>query len=116
MKPLKNNIIVVQDGQPITTKSGIFINIFGSQRQHRPNSGTIESIGDNVKSLKVGDRIFFTQYSGVYFLNEESEDRILMTDSEVLGRYFDDTTRIQTFFDPSQFHENMKGVGVDDLY
>ena len=77
-----NNIVIKQDGVPTQTKSGLFINIFGENRQNRPNSGVVECVGEDVKTLKVGDRVLFTNYSGVYFKNEADEDRIIMSETE----------------------------------
>lgn len=115
MLPLNSHIIVVQDGAPEVTKGGIHINIFGRNREHRPNRGTVEFAGPEVKYLKAGDKIAFTNYSGVYFINLNGDDRIIMEEKEVLFKYKEDSSLdIDTRFIDAQIYEKMKGVGADD--
>ncbi len=114
MLPLDNHIIVVQDGAPEVTKGGIHINVFGRNREHRPNRGVVEFVGPDVKYLKVGDKILFTNYSGVYFTNVEGHDRIIMGEKEVLSKYTDVGLDIDTRFIDAQIYDKMKGVGADD--
>lgn len=83
MLPLKNVVIVKQEGEEETTESGIIINPFDIDSL-KPNVGKIVTIGKNVNNTKVGDRVFFTMYAGRK-LQWEDEDYILMLKSEILS-------------------------------
>lgn len=112
MRPLQDNIVVVQDGLPSRTKSGIYINILGQNRQARPNTGVVESIGKLVKNVKVGDRILFTNYSGVYFKTLDQEDRIIMSERDPLMIIKDKDLDINSHFNHEQIYNTMGGIGV----
>ncbi len=83
MIPLKNSIIIKQEGEEEVTKFGIIINPFDIDSL-KPNVGEILEIGKDVNNVKVGDRVFFSMYAGRK-LQWEEENYILMLKTEVLG-------------------------------
>lgn len=84
LKPLKNNIIVKQDDLEEKTPSGIIINIT-RDRNDKPSSGVVEAVGDKVENLRAGDHVVFGRYAGVFMKNLEDEERLLLSETEILG-------------------------------
>jgi len=91
IKPLGNRILI-ERSKPQTTKGGI---ILPDSAQEKPKEGTVIAVGPgkcndqgtcDPLSVKIGDRVLFSSYSGteVKELQEEGEFLIL-SEEDVLG-------------------------------
>lgn len=91
IKPLGNRVLV-QRAKAQTTKGGILL---PDSAQQKPKEGTVVAVGpgktdDNGKthslSLKVGDRVLFSAYSGTEVKNQDnSEDFLILAEDDILG-------------------------------
>lgn len=89
--PLGNRI-VVKRSQKQTTKGGIII---PDTAKEKPKEGEVVAVGPGKRnekgevepmSLKKGDRVLFSSYSGTEVKNDLSdEELIIMSEDEVLG-------------------------------
>lgn len=71
MKAIGNNIIVKQDILEKISKSGIILPN-EDIRNKKMQSGIVLSIGEKVKDIKIGDKVFYNMHSGE-FLNGNDE-------------------------------------------
>ena len=60
-KPLKDRVFVSYTAELEKTAGGLYI---PDSAKEKPQSGKVEAVGDEVKSLKVGNTILFDRYSG----------------------------------------------------
>ncbi len=91
IKPLHDKIIVRRDEAETKTKSGIFL---PETSKDRPKTGTIEAVGDGKLntdtgeriplSVKAGDRIIFSSYSGTE-VKLEGEELLIMSEDDILA-------------------------------
>ncbi len=91
IKPLHDKIIVRRDEAETKTKSGIFL---PETSKDRPKTGTIEAVGDGklntdtgeriALSVKAGDRIIFSSYSGTE-VKLEGEELLIMSEDDILA-------------------------------
>jgi len=59
-KPLKDRVFVSYTEEMEKTAGGLYI---PDSAKEKPQSGKVEAVGDDVKSLKIGDKILFDRYS-----------------------------------------------------
>lgn len=109
MKTIIDNIIIEQDKTEMFGKHGIILH--EKDLDHlRPNRGTVICVGEEVKDVKQGDRVFFSMYAGrkVKF---ESKDYIAMREKEVFGILGDKNLKVNTgnTIDHAQITENLGG-------
>lgn len=91
IKPLRNKVLVKRS-KAETTKGGI---ILPETAQEKPKEGQVMAVGEGVRdeegtvhplTLKVGDRVLFSSYSGTEVKNSESEDEyLILSEEDVLG-------------------------------
>ncbi len=91
IKPLHDKIIVRRDEAETRTKSGIFL---PETSKDRPKTGTIEAVGDGklntetgeriALSVKAGDRVIFSSYSGTE-VKLEGEELLIMSEDDILA-------------------------------
>jgi len=81
LQPLDDRIVVRSSEPEETTVSGLVI---PDTAKEKPQSGKVEAIGDEVKSLKVGDKILFDRYSGSK-INIDNVEYLIVKEEDVLG-------------------------------
>lgn len=91
IKPLHDKIIVRRDEAESRTKSGIFL---PETSKDRPKTGTIEAVGDgklNTETgqrvpltVKAGDRVIFSSYSGTE-VKLEGDELLIMSEDDILA-------------------------------
>lgn len=91
IKPLGNRVLI-QRSKPQPTKGGILL---PDSAQEKPKEGTIVAVGpgkttdDGKKepmSVKVGDRVLFSSYSGTEVKNSQGEEEYLvLAEDDILG-------------------------------
>jgi chaperonin GroES len=89
-KPLGNRVLIKRTAAQ-STKGGI---ILPDSAQEKPKQGEIVAIGEgkhdkegNVipMSLKIGDIVLFTSYSGTEVNSEEDKDYLIMSEEDVMA-------------------------------
>ena len=91
IKPLGNRVLIQRSKAP-TTKGGILL---PDSAQQKPKEGTVVAVGpgksdDNGKvqslSLKVGDKVLFSSYSGTEVKTQDNgEDYLILAEDDILG-------------------------------
>lgn len=91
VRPLGDKVLVRRDDPETKTASGIFLPETGKEK---PKSGTIEAVGDgsiNTEtgkriplSVKKGDRIIFSSYSGTEVKLNDTE-LLIMSEDDILA-------------------------------
>lgn len=80
-KPLKDRVFVSYTEELEKTAGGLYI---PDSAKEKPQSGKVEAVGDEVKSLKVGDKILFDRYSGSK-INIDNVEHLIIKEEDVLG-------------------------------
>ena len=80
-KPLKDRVFVSYTEEMTKTAGGLYI---PDSAKEKPQSGKVEAVGDDVKSLKVGDKILFDKYSGSK-IAIDNNDYLIIKEEDVLG-------------------------------
>lgn len=80
-RPLKERVFVRYETEPEKTASGLYI---PDAAKEKPQKGTIEAIGSEVKDVKVGETILFDKYSGSK-INIEDEEFLIIKEEDILG-------------------------------
>jgi chaperonin GroES len=63
------------------TAGGLYI---PDTAKEKPQSGKVEAVGDEVKSLKVGEKILFDRYSGSK-IHIDNVEYLIVKEEDVLG-------------------------------
>jgi len=80
-KPLKDRVFASYTEEMEKTAGGLYI---PDSAKEKPQSGKVEAVGDEVKSLKVGDKILFDRYSGSK-INIDNTEYLIIKEEDVLG-------------------------------
>jgi len=80
-KPLKDRVFVSYTEEMEKTAGGLYI---PDSAKEKPQSGKVEAVGDEVKSLKIGDKILFDRYSGSK-ISIDNVDYLIIKEEDVLG-------------------------------
>jgi chaperonin GroES len=80
-KPLKDRVFVSYTEELEKTAGGLYI---PDSAKEKPQSGKVEAVGDDVKSLKVGDKILFDRYSGSK-ISIDNVEYLIIKEEDVLG-------------------------------
>ena len=80
-KPLKDRVFVSYTEELEKTAGGLYI---PDSAKEKPQSGKVEVVGDDVKSLKVGDKILFDRYSGSK-ISIDNVEYLIIKEEDVLG-------------------------------
>jgi chaperonin GroES len=80
-KPLKDRVFVSYTEEMQKTAGGLYI---PDSAKEKPQSGKVEAVGDEAKSLKVGDKILFDRYSGSK-INIDNVEYLIIKEEDVLG-------------------------------
>ena len=80
-RPFKDRVFVSYTAELEKTAGGLYI---PDTAKEKPQSGQVEAIGSEVKSLKVGDKILFDRYSGSK-INIDNTEYLIVKEEDVLG-------------------------------
>lgn len=80
-KPLKERVFVRYSEDLEKTAGGIYV---PDVAKEKPQKGTVEEVGSEVKAVKVGDLILFDKYSGTK-INVDSTDYLILKEEDILG-------------------------------
>jgi len=80
-KPLNERVFVSYSEELDRTASGLYI---PDAAKEKPQRGKIEAIGNDVKNVKVGDKILFDKYSGSK-VSIDSQDYLILKEEDILG-------------------------------
>ncbi|MFQ5543498.1 MAG: co-chaperone GroES [Nitrospiria bacterium] len=80
-KILKERVFVRYSEEAEKTASGLYI---PDAAKEKPQKGTVEAIGGDVKDVKVGETILFDKYSGSK-INIEDEEYLILKEEDILG-------------------------------
>ncbi len=80
-RPLKERVFVSYTEELEKTSGGLFI---PDAAKEKPQKGTIEAVGTEVKHVKVGDVVLFDKYSGSK-INLDGQEYLILKEEDVLG-------------------------------
>jgi chaperonin GroES len=80
-KPLKDRVFVSYTEEMEKTAGGLYI---PDSAKEKPQIGKVENVGDEVKTLKVGDKIYFDRYQGSK-INIDNVEYLIIKEEDVLG-------------------------------
>jgi chaperonin GroES len=81
LKPLKNRVLVDPVKIETTSPSGLVI---PDSAKEKPQEGTVLAIGDEVKIVKVGDRVMYGKFVG-FDLKLDGEMRVMINEEDILA-------------------------------
>lgn len=81
--PIGANILTKQNSGEQKNDYGLIMTI-GDQAHNRPDVAIVESVGDDVIDVNIGDVVFFSRYAGVR-INVDNEDYLLLSRGEIFG-------------------------------
>lgn len=81
IKPLADRIVAVREEAQTKTASGLFL---PENAKERPVVAKIEAIGPDVKSLKIGDKIVYKEYSTTE-IKVNDTDYLIVREEDVLA-------------------------------
>ena len=80
-KPLKDRVFVSYTSELDKTAGGLYI---PDTAKEKPQTGKVEAVGEEVKQIKVGDKILFDKYSGSK-INIDNIEYLIVKEEDVLG-------------------------------
>jgi len=80
-KPLKDRCFVKYSENEEKTAGGLYI---PDSAKEKPQRGTVESVGPEVKEVKKGDEILFDRYSGSKVKLDDNE-YLIIKEEDILG-------------------------------
>jgi chaperonin GroES len=80
-QPLGDRVFVTYTEEMERTAGGIYV---PETAKEKPQRGSVQAVGKDVKNLKVGDQVLFDKYSGSK-LRIEDEDCLILKEEDVLG-------------------------------
>ena len=81
IKPLADRVVAVRQEMQTKTASGIYL---PDNAKEKPVLATVVAIGPDVKSLAVGDKIVYKEYSTTEFMINDTE-YLIVKEEDVLG-------------------------------
>jgi len=81
IQPLADRVVIRPLEETEQMKGGLYI---PDSAKEKPQSGKVEATGDEVKALKVGDKILFDRYSGSK-INIDNKEYLIIKEEDVLG-------------------------------
>lgn len=81
VKPLKERLFVRYSTEEEKTSGGLFI---PDTAKEKPQKGTVEAVGSEVKDVKAGDTVLFDKYSGSK-VNIDEVEYLIIKEEEILG-------------------------------
>lgn len=80
-QPLGDRVFVTYTEELERTPGGIYV---PDTAKEKPQRGTVQAVGKDVKHLKVGDQILFDKYSGSK-LRIDDDECLIIKEEDVLG-------------------------------
>ncbi len=80
-QPMGDRVFVTYTEELEKTAGGIYV---PDTAREKPQRGTVQATGKDVKNLKVGDQILFDKYSGTK-LQIADEECLILKEEDVLG-------------------------------
>jgi|SaaInl48_10m_RNA_FD_contig_31_751631_length_420_multi_49_in_0_out_0_2 chaperonin GroES len=84
-QPIGDRVLVKVDEIETKTASGIIIPDNASQE--KPTTAEVIAIGDEVKHIKIGDKIIYAKYAKNDTVTLDEKDYLVMETSEILGKF-----------------------------
>lgn len=81
IKPLADRIVAVRETAATKTASGIYL---PDNAKEKPVLAVVEAVGPDVKSLKVGDKILYKEYSTTE-LKIDGTEYLIVKEEDVLA-------------------------------
>lgn len=81
IKPLADRVVAVREEAKTQTASGIYL---PDAAKEKPVVAIVQAVGPDVKSLKVGDKIVYKEYS-VTELRVDTTDYLIVKEDDVLA-------------------------------
>ncbi len=83
--PLGDRIFVAYTEELERTSGGIYV---PDSAREKPQRGTVEGVGKDVETLKVGDHVLFDKYSGTK-IRIGNDDCLILKEEDILGVFID---------------------------
>ncbi|WP_447973001.1 co-chaperone GroES [Nitrospira sp. Kam-Ns4a] len=80
-QPLGDRVFITYTEEMERTAGGIYV---PDTAKEKPQRGTVQAVGKDVKNLKVGDQVLFDKYSGSK-LRIDDEECLIIKEEDVLG-------------------------------
>jgi len=80
-KPLKDRVFVKYTEEGEKTAGGLYI---PDTAKEKPQKGTVEAVGSEVKEIKVGNTVLFDKYSGSK-VSIDNNEYLIVKEEDVLG-------------------------------
>lgn len=80
-QPLGDRVFITYTEELERTAGGIYV---PDSAKEKPQRGTVQAVGKDVKNLKVGDQVLFDKYSGSK-LKLQDEDCLILKEEDILG-------------------------------
>jgi len=81
IKPLADRVVAVREAAQEKTASGLYL---PDNAKEKPTLATVEAIGPEVKSLKVGDKIVYKEYTTTE-LKVDGKEYLIVKEEDVLA-------------------------------
>lgn len=79
--PLGDRVFVTYTEELEKTSGGIYV---PDTAKEKPQRGSVQATGKDVKNLKVGDQVLFDKYSGTK-LRIDDEECLILKEEDILG-------------------------------
>ncbi len=80
-KPLKDRVFVSYSEEIEKTAGGLYI---PDAAKEKPQKGSVEAVGSEVKNVKPGDSILFDKYSGSK-ITMDNVEYLILKEEDILG-------------------------------
>ncbi len=80
-KPLKDRVFLKYSEESEKTSGGLYI---PDAAKEKPQRGTVEAVGSEVKEVKVGSTVLFDKYSGSK-INIDNVEYLIIKEEDILG-------------------------------
>jgi chaperonin GroES len=81
IKPLADRVVAIREEAQTKTASGIYL---PDTAKEKPVIAVVKAVGPNVKTLKVGDRIVYKEYTTTD-LKIDGKDYLIVKEDDVLA-------------------------------
>lgn len=81
LKPLKDRVVAKIEKPAEKTASGLLL---PGDAKEKPSFAVVEAVGPDVKSVKIGDKIIYKEYSTTN-VKIEDEDYLIIDEKDILA-------------------------------
>jgi len=82
IEPIGEMVLIAMENAPEKTDSGLLL---PEEAREKMNVGLVEAVGPNAKSISVGDRVIYRQYSGTK-IEWMGMDYLLIQEEDIQAR------------------------------